>query len=192
MRSLIILLTFLVSANFCRSNEIIDRYEITSTGEAVLIDIHNKDTIYSNNVSGELRYLNGKLSSGRIMFYIDAEKLNLVTSSAAETYLPSGDCLKNDTLVISFSKTFQNPRSDADEPNYTIVSQICLNEYGSSLVFPAFIELTENTAEFYSSFIINFQKLYCSFNKENTSFSEFVFDLKFSARVDKDLESHND
>ena len=192
MRSILIVLIFFVSANFCRSNEIIDKYEISSTGEAELIEAHNKDTVYSSNVSGELEYLNGKLSSGTILFYIDTEKLKLVKNSEAETYLPTGDCLKNDTLVISFTKTFQNPRSNAEEPNYTIVSQICLNEYGSSLVFPAYIELTESTAEFSSRFTINFQKLYCSFGNFDPPVSELILALKFSAVVAKDINPHKD
>jgi hypothetical protein len=182
---LVILLLLLINISTLFSKDIIEKFIIDSTS-IMLIQQAESDSLITLIPKGSLTYKNGKLSSGKIKIFFQSDSTNLFQTLEAETYAPSGNCFEDDTLRISFERTFHNSRAANDEPNYTAMAKICFKGFDYTLAFPVKMEVMETFVVFRSNFLIDLKKIYSKLGYNDIELDEFKTTLEIKA-IDKNL-----
>lgn len=141
--------------------------------------------IFTDSIEGEIYYKEGKLHSGKIKFHFGNDSLLIFQTPEIETYIAQEECYFLDTLLISFDKTFYNPRNSGEEPNYTLVSKICYKGYDFTSLLPSKVNISENDVIINTQFKLNLNKIYSKINYLELEIDEIYIKLNINAFLPK-------
>jgi hypothetical protein len=175
----LIIILFLLITYKNYSNEVIEKYKIDYTSTASFI-INDSDSILTKIPFGNIIYKDGKLNQGEINIYLLNDSINFDQTPEAETYIEDKSCMIDDTLRISFDRTFFNSRAKKSEPNYTALASLCYKGFENNLAFPIKITVYETHIHLFSEFSVDLSKVFTLLNYQDEIYQEvkIYIDLK--------------